>query len=133
MRVVLLDTHVWAWFLLADKLLPKAHLSMIEEADEVFVSPVSFFEISHKVRLGKWPEMAPFVDRLLPIFEAQLGRVATLTPEVSLKAGLLDWSHRDPFDRMLAASAIHYELPLVSADVAFDQLAEQKGWVARIW
>jgi PIN domain nuclease of toxin-antitoxin system len=36
-------------------------------------------------------------------------------------------THRDPFDRLLAATAMHYNLPLVSADVVFD------GIVTRLW
>ena len=32
-------------------------------ADSVLVSPITFFEIAQKVRLGKWPEMEPFVSR----------------------------------------------------------------------
>ncbi|CAN7605610.1 type II toxin-antitoxin system VapC family toxin [Phyllobacterium sp. LjRoot231] len=133
MKSILLDTHVWAWFLLRDKLLPVAHLSMIEAAEAVFVSPVSFFEIAQKVRIGKWPEMKPFVNRLPHILDEQYGRVAALTPEISLSAGMMDWTHRDPFDRMLAATAIHHELPLISADTTFDELANHKGWVGRVW
>jgi hypothetical protein len=34
---------------------------------------------------------------------------------------------RDPFDRLLAATAMHYNLPLVSADTVFD------GIVRRLW
>jgi PIN domain nuclease of toxin-antitoxin system len=39
----------------------------------------------------------------------------------------MKWSHRDPFDRFLAATALRYALPLISADPIFD------GLVARIW
>ena len=133
MKSILLDTHVWAWFLLRDRLLPVKHLSMIEAAEAVFVSPVSFFEIGQKVRIGKWPQMEPFINRLPKILDEQYGRVATLSPEISLLAGTLDWSHRDPFDRMFAATAIHYGLPLISADTAFDELANYTGWVGRVW
>jgi len=40
---------------------------------------------------------------------------------------------RDLFDRILAATAIHRGLPLVSADPVFDQLANRSDWVARLW
>jgi PIN domain nuclease of toxin-antitoxin system len=40
---------------------------------------------------------------------------------------MLDWDHLDPYDRMLAATATYYGLPLVSADPIFD------GRVPRLW
>jgi PIN domain nuclease of toxin-antitoxin system len=42
-------------------------------------------------------------------------------------AGMMDWPHRDPFDRFLAASALRRRIPIVLADAVFD------GVVARIW
>jgi PIN domain nuclease of toxin-antitoxin system len=40
---------------------------------------------------------------------------------------MMDWSHGDPFDRLLAATSAQLALPLVSADPVFDQIA------TRIW
>ncbi|MDE2005759.1 MAG: PIN domain-containing protein [Rhodospirillales bacterium] len=42
-----------------------------------------------------------------------------VTPAEALAAGALDWAHRDPFDRLLAAQARERSLPLVSGDEAF--------------
>jgi PIN domain nuclease of toxin-antitoxin system len=71
--------------------------------------------------------MAAFVGELPALLERQGGASADLAPAICTAAGLMDWSHRDPFDRMLAATALHYALPLVSADAVFD------GITARIW
>jgi PIN domain nuclease of toxin-antitoxin system len=99
----------------------------------VAVSVVSLFEIGQKTRLGKWPEMAPFVNRLIPMAHEQGGRLLALTAEASLLASTLDWAHRDPFDRFLGATAIMEGLSLVSADFCFDSLAGRPGWTNRIW
>lgn len=133
MKSILLDTHTWAWSLTADSRLTTRAITVIEQADNVFVSPISFYEIGQKVRIGKWPEMAPFLDRLAGFVEEQGGRVAALTPEICLHAATMDWTHRDPFDRFLAATAIGLEMPLISADTAFDDLGDHKGWIARLW
>jgi PIN domain nuclease of toxin-antitoxin system len=93
----------------------------------VFVSPITFFEIAQKVRLGKWPEMSPFLGELPALLERQGGLSADLAPAICLAAGKMDWGHQDPFDRLLAATARHYGLPLVSADIIFD------GVAPRIW
>jgi PIN domain nuclease of toxin-antitoxin system len=132
-KSILLDTHIWAWFLDGHERLPLKYVAMIEHAEAVFVSPVSFFEIGQKVRLGKWPEMGRFTARLPNLLADQGGQIAALTPEISLSAGMMDWAHRDPFDRILAATAIHYGLPLISADITFDQLSNHDGWIARLW
>ncbi len=127
MKRALLDTHAWAWSLSADKRLTVTAQDYMQAATAVYVSPISFFEVGQKVRLGKWPEMAPFVDRLPLLLEAQGGRIATLVPTIALKASMMDWDHRDPFDRILAATADHYDLPLISADAVFE------GRVRRVW
>ena len=133
MTSLLLDTHAWAWSLTGDGRLSAQAVALIEQAENVFVSPISLFEIGQKVRIGKWPEMEPFVHRLPKLLAEQGGRVAILSPEISLRAALLEWAHRDPFDRLLAATAIENDVPLLSADIAFDGLAGHVGWIARIW
>lgn len=133
MSAFLLDTHAWAWSLTGDERLSKAAVKLMEKADDVFISPISFFEIGQKVRIGKWPEMAPFVDRLPALLEEQGGRVAVLSPELCLKAAVLDWDHRDPFDRLLAATAMEHRIAIISVDAVFDQLAGADGWIARLW
>jgi PIN domain nuclease of toxin-antitoxin system len=104
-----------------------AALEAIEAAQTVLVSPITFFEIAQKVRLGKWPEMEPFINRLPALLVEQGGGVAALQPEICAAAGIMPWAHRDPFDRLLAATAAHYNLPIVSADSIFD------GVVTRLW
>ncbi len=42
------------------------------KAETILVSAISFFEIAQKARLGKWPEMEPYVDRL-PELLARVG------------------------------------------------------------
>lgn len=96
-------------------------------AETVLVSPISFFEIGQKVRLGKWPEMAPFVGDLPALLERQGGGVAGLDQGICLRAAIMDWAHRDPFDRMLAATAERYGVAIISADTVFD------GVVTRVW
>ena len=130
---LLLDTHTWAWILTRDRKLPERVTAIVESADEVRVSPISFFEIGQKVRLGKWPEMAPFLDELPRLLLDRGGAVAPLTDEIALRASTLDWGHRDPFDRLIAATAMAGGLELVSEDEVFDTLATAKGWRGRVW
>ncbi|SEP37537.1 PIN domain nuclease, a component of toxin-antitoxin system (PIN domain) [Methylobacterium sp. ap11] len=127
MSSVLLDTHAWAWSLTGDKRLSMRAVDAITAADRVFISPISIFEIAQKVRLGKWPEMESYLPQLPILLSEQGGVAAGLDPDICIVAGTMAWAHRDPFDRLLAATAQHYHVPLVSADVAFD------GIVPRVW
>jgi PIN domain nuclease of toxin-antitoxin system len=127
LTTALLDTHAWAWSLEGNRRLSPHAIEAIDRADSVLVSPVSLYEIAQKVRLGKWPEMAPFIGTLLEELERQGAGIAPLDPMICLRAGTLDWSHRDPFDRLLAATAMYYGLPIISADPVFD------GILSRIW
>ncbi len=133
MKSLLLDTHAWAWSLSNDGRLSPAVRKAMAAAEAIYVSPISIFEIGQKVRIGKWPEMQPFAAKLPDLIGEQGALVASLVPDVALLAAVMDWSHRDPFDRFLAATAFHLGIALVSADTVFDELAGAKGWSGRVW
>jgi PIN domain nuclease of toxin-antitoxin system len=126
---VLLDTHAWAWTITGDKRLSGPATAAMIAADTVTISPISVFEIGQKVRLGKWPEMAKFETEMPKLLDGQGVIVLPLTPEIALHASLLDWPHRDPFDRILAATALLTGRALISVDAMFDTLPGLR----RIW
>ena len=129
MSTVLLDTHTWAWTITDDRRLSRNAAQAIAEADKVAVSPISIFEIEQKVRLGKWPEMIGFEVEIPALLDLQGTLIVALTPRIALRAGLLDWPHHDPFDRMLAATALVAGMALISADTVFDAVPGLR----RIW
>ncbi|KIP99954.1 twitching motility protein PilT [Agrobacterium tumefaciens] len=133
MKHLLLDTHAWAWSMTGDPRLSAKAKSALKGAENVFISPISLFEIGQKVRIGKWPEMEPLLGRLLGLVEEQGGKYARLTPGIFLEAAVQDWSHRDLFDRILGLTAIDMGLVMISADAVFDDLAGQVGWRGRVW
>ncbi len=133
MGALLLDTHTWAWSLTGSQRLSGKAVEAIREAETIYVSPISFFEIGQKVRLGKWPEMEPLVASLPDILSEQGGLIATLTPEICLFAATMDWRHRDPFDRLLAATSLTNSQPLISIDTVFDTYSTERKVITRIW
>lgn len=127
MTAILLDTHVWAWTLIQSSRLSKEARIANDAATVRLVSPVSFYEVAQKVRLGKWPEMMLFVGQLTRLIREQGIKATHFDVEVCLRAGTMDWAHRDPFDRLLAATALRLDVPIISADPVFDGIAR------RIW
>ncbi len=124
---VLLDTHAFVWGQFAPDRLSSTAVAAIADATTVYVSSVSFFEIAQKARLGKWPEIVDKLAELPALHERQGGQFAAIDAAIALAAGTIVWDHRDPFDRMIAATAIQRRVRLVSTDVAFDAVVD------RVW
>ena len=83
-------------------------------------------EVATKVRLGKLPEAEKLVTSTawLAALRRLRAEELAITTAHSLAAGSLDWPHRDPFDRLLAAQAILEQVPLVSIDPVFSTLPQ---------
>lgn len=126
---LLLDTHAVVWSLLGASRLSKPARDAIEDpASEVFVSVASIWEIAIKVGVKKWID----AEVLLPNIESRLAatRFSTmpiLVPHVR-EAGLMAQSHRDPFDRLLAAQAMIEGLTIVTTDAKLAGLGVKVLW-----
>jgi PIN domain nuclease of toxin-antitoxin system len=114
---LLLDTHVFFWWMVQDPRLAVFHRTLLEDdANDIYVSAVTGWEIAIKVKLGKWPEAQPLLpDLKTKIFAAGFD-IAPVTLAQAEHAGSLSLAHRDPFDRMLAAQAIDLNLSLATSD-----------------
>jgi PIN domain nuclease of toxin-antitoxin system len=118
-----LDTHVFFWWMAQDANLLVAHRNLIENNANVgYVSAVSGWEVAIKVKIGKWPEAAPLLPDLSSKIVAAGFHLLPLTLSQAERAGSLDLTHRDPFDRMLAAQAIELDIDLASSDVNIARL-----------
>jgi PIN domain nuclease of toxin-antitoxin system len=119
MTSLLLDTHALLWALLEPDRIPeptRAHLG--QASTDLVVSAASAWEIATKYRLGKLDGAAAVVHGYRDHLARLRARELPITAHHALTAGLLTWSHRDPFDRVIAAQAMIESLPLVTADNA---------------
>ncbi len=91
---------------------PKAS-SLIREAEEVYVSSASIWEIAIKWRIGKIEEDPEIVAAKL---ESAGLRELPVTNRHAVAVGRLPLLHNDPFDRLLVAQAITEGLHLLTAD-----------------
>jgi len=114
---LLLDTHIWLWHELEpERLEARTARVLSDPRHELWVSPVSAWELVLLVE-GKRLEL----DREVPAWvEMSLAgeryRQAPLTMAVAMTAARVRLEHRDPADRLLAATAAHYDMKLVTAD-----------------
>ncbi len=110
---LLLDTSIVLWLATDSPRLSNAARREIQNANIVFVSAVSLWEMAIKAGLGK--------------LEVDLARLSSRMAEAGIRELTVTWRHamalrtltdhpRDPFDRMLIAQAISEPLRLVTSD-----------------
>jgi PIN domain nuclease of toxin-antitoxin system len=113
---LLVDSHVALWALEANPALGPGARSALEQADEVFFSAVTPWELGIKRALGK----VDFPDGLVEALAAAGFTGLPITVAHASLAPALDPHHCDPFDRMLLAQARLEGLAIVTADAAFE-------------
>jgi len=126
---LLLDTHALLWFQTDDpKLSAVAKAAMEDPANERWLSPISLLEIALKNRLGKLPLPAPF-GVMYPV--SLLSRdihLLPVAPQHIEPLTTLPLHHKDPFDRLIAATALVEGLTLVSRDSLMDAYGLPRLW-----
>lgn len=126
---LLLDTHAFIWFIQGDKRLPSGVQDLIASTEnEICLSIVTFWELAIKISLGKLK-----LNQELPIvYNETLAygfEVIPISPNSIFKLMTLPMHHKDPFDRLLIATAMSQSLTIVSADQHFSQYES----LERIW
>jgi PIN domain nuclease of toxin-antitoxin system len=123
---ILLDTHIFLWWLFDDSRLSVSIRGIIENIDnKIFVSSASVWEITTKFRLGKLPD-ASVVAKNVPVWIEKAGfQAISISPSHAQLAGEWKMLHRDPFDRMLAAQAKLEKISLATVDSAFSDFPIQ--------
>lgn len=114
---LLLDTHIFLWFISGDERLPVMMRDSIRNPEnDVYVSVVSLWEAIVKHQLGKLPLPQP-PETYLPV-QRERHQIASLALDEASVSQLakLPPLHRDPFDRMLICQAAEHGLTLVTVD-----------------
>jgi PIN domain nuclease of toxin-antitoxin system len=117
--VILLDTHVWVWWVHGDAQLPKSYYDCIQayENDVLGVSIISCWEIAKLVEYRRLILPIPIAEW----FEKALAypgiQLLELTPRIAVESTQLPGAfHRDPADQMIVATARVHDCPLVTVD-----------------
>jgi len=124
---ILLGTEAVLWSLEKDARLSTVAEQAILFANDVFVSPISFFEIAIKLKISR---KIRFSQPVADLIQAAQQSGFTWLPMTASHLSAYDQlpfydEHRDPFDRMILAIALADELTIVSSDRNFpryDQL-----------
>ncbi len=114
---LLLDTHIWLWYLLGDERLSTNLQTVIaEETTELWLSPISIWEtliLAEKGRISLQPDAVAWIDLALQTLEI----IETpLVYQIAILSRHIELPHQDPADRFIAATAVHYNLRLATVD-----------------
>ena len=126
---VLLDTHAMYWYIEGDPQLSAMARTVIQDAaNEILISPASYWEIAIKISVGKWQlnrTYEEFIDLALNKYWFQ---VLPILPTHTARVIGLPFHHKDPFDRLLVAQALVENTPIISNDSALDAYGIQRLW-----
>ena len=126
---LLLDTHAFLWFLAGDSRLRAAARRRVEDkANDKFLSIASIWEMAIKVSLGKL-ELDDPLGEIVGRGAGENGiALIGISKDHVLRVSTLPWHHRDPFDRLLAAQAMHEGMTLLTGDSAFEAYGVRRVW-----
>lgn len=116
---LLLDTQAFFWVVHPRHQVPSRVADALTADDaHILVSAISAYEVGLKAMTGRFAAAAALAANW-PDALSRLGATAlAVTTDHALAAGGLDWEHRDPFDRIIAAQAVVEDLTLVTSDQA---------------
>jgi len=126
---LLLDTHSFLWFISGHTNLSTTARSLIEDTtNQPLLSVASLWEMAIKLSIGKLKLAQPFGE-LIPN-QMEINGIELLPIDITHVAMVseLPFHHRDPFDRLLIAQAMIEQIPVVSADSAFDVYSVKRLW-----
>ncbi len=122
MTALLLDTHALLWVLLDPARIPAETLATVRAPDTtVYVSAASAWEVATKHRLGRLQGAAAVLSGYREHLARLRAEELPITGHHALTAGTLQWSHRDPFDRVIVAQALLESLAVVTADAVLTE------------
>ena len=114
---LLLDTHIWLWSLLEPgRLSRRVKRELADPASELWLSPISVWELSVLLRRGRVRLEHGFHEWVETALDRAPLREAPVTNDVAMATHDIDLPHRDPADRFLVATATVFDLTLVTGD-----------------
>ena len=117
--MIVLDTHIWVWWVHGDARLSDKQVEWLEEneAGELGISAISCWEVAKLVEYGRLVLPCSVADWLDQALAYPGIRLLDLTPRIALESTQLPAVfHRDPADQIIVATARAYNCPLLTVD-----------------
>ena len=117
---VLADTGIWFRFVRRLPLPKKIESVLADTGTRRYICPISSMEVIRKWSSGKLPCPDPreWIERALEGFE-----ILPITEPIARLAALWEWDHKDPADRLIAATAKRHDIELWHTDTVLQRLS----------
>ncbi len=119
--MLLLDTHIWCRWQ-SNNELPKRLLEQIARADKLAVSVISCWEIAQLVKRNRLNITMP-VEQWVELASINMA-ILLIDKPIALLSEKLSGHHKDLSDRFIIATAVYYQIPLMSLDTVFPNYDE---------
>jgi PIN domain nuclease of toxin-antitoxin system len=117
--VIVLDTHVWIWWVQGDPRLRHQDVERIEQAEAtgLGVSAISCWEVAKLIERGRLALPLPVEDWLTTALSYPGVELLPLSPRIAVESTQLPGEfHQDPADQIIVATARVHTCPLMTAD-----------------
>jgi PIN domain nuclease of toxin-antitoxin system len=117
--MIVLDTHIWVWWVHEDAQLTQQQKAWIQEHEEqgLGVSAISCWEVAKLVEYQRLTLPCPVAEWIEQALAYPGMQLLHLTPRIAVESAQLPGTfHRDPADQIIVATARVYDCPLLTAD-----------------
>lgn len=126
--MIVLDTHIWLWWINQDQSrLKPAWTTCIDSTERVGVSAISCFEIAWLAQHGRIELPGTIQDWFNKALDGSGITLLPITPRIACIAVQLPEHHRDPQDRLIIATTLAHDAILISVDDKFPLYVELAG------
>lgn len=126
--MLVLDTSALLFWTVDPVKLSTSAREAIDTADHLIVSSISVWEIVLKVKRSRLEIGLPIEAYVAGLGALDRLRIEAVSVETWLKSVMLEWEHRDPADRVIVATAILHNCPLVSSDQTINDFYATTIW-----
>jgi len=126
---LLLDTHTALWMVNEhEKLSSNAKAMLLNDAHTLYFSIASLWEIAIKISIGKLSDLSGGVEVFLAQINDMPINLLPITPRYVKIVETLPFIHRDPFDRMLVATAKAESMTILTTDENIQKYDVSSAW-----
>ena len=118
----LIDTHILIWFQLNDaRLRVDIHAILTNPDNKIFISDISLYEIAVKKKINKLPDFIATIEDIVLVAKQDKFHFLPIAHTHFLRYDSIPFFdyHKDPFDRLIIATALAENLTIISADQKF--------------
>ena len=125
---LLIDTQALIWFVENDKSLPIKIKELMKDADNsILISIASLWEMTIKMSIGKLNINCTISEMFDKLTDNGFELLPVL-PEHIVQLSMLEYIHRDPFDRIIISQGLSENIKIVSSDSIFDKYTVKRVW-----